>query len=43
MKNIADDDNLVGMYLSGAASGLFTNVFSIEPRTYGQAVGYNFN
>jgi outer membrane receptor protein involved in Fe transport len=43
VKNIADDDNLVGMYLSGASSGLFTNVFAMEPRTYGLAVGYNFN
>ncbi len=43
VKNIADDDNLVGMFLSGASSGLFTNVFTIEPRTYGLALGYNFN
>jgi iron complex outermembrane recepter protein len=43
VKNIADDDNLVGMYLTDPSSGLFTNVFSIEPRTYGLALGYNFN
>ena len=42
VKNIADDDNFVGMHLSGAASGLFTNVFTMEPRTYGLAIGYNF-
>jgi outer membrane receptor protein involved in Fe transport len=43
IKNIEDDDNMVGQYLSDASSGLFTNVFTIEPRTYGMAVGYNFN
>ena len=43
VKNIADDDNIVGQYVSDPSSGLFTNVFTIEPRTYGLAVGYNFN
>ena len=42
IKNIADDDHLVAMYVSDPSSGLFTNVFSIEPRTYGLALGYNF-
>ena len=42
IKNIEDDDNVVGMYVSDPSSGLFTNVFTIEPRTYGLAVGYNF-
>jgi iron complex outermembrane receptor protein len=43
IKNIADDDHQVGAYLTGASSGLWTNVFTIEPRTYGMALGYNFN
>ena len=30
------------MYVTDASSGLFTNVFTIEPRNYGLAVGYNF-
>jgi len=42
VKNIEDDDNVVGMYVSDPSSGLFTNVFTIEPRTYGLSVGYNF-
>jgi outer membrane receptor protein involved in Fe transport len=42
IKNIADDDNLVGMYVTDPSSGMFTNVFLIEPRTYGLALGYNF-
>ncbi len=43
VKNIADDDHVVGQYVTDASSGLFTNVFAIEPRTYGIAVGYNWN
>jgi iron complex outermembrane receptor protein len=42
IKNIKDDNHLVGMYLTDPSSGLFTNVFAIEPRTYGVALGYNF-
>ena len=43
IKNIADDDHEVGSYLTDPSSGLWTNVFTIEPRTYGLAIGYNFN
>ena len=42
VKNITDDNNVVGHYFTDASSGNFTNVFVIEPRTYGVAVGYNF-
>ena len=42
VKNMADEDNFVGTYLSSASSGLFTNVFTMEPRTYGLAIGYYF-
>ncbi|MEP0202042.1 MAG: TonB-dependent receptor [Halioglobus sp.] len=41
-KNLADEDNVVGHYFTDASSGNFTNVFAIEPRTYGLALGYNF-
>jgi iron complex outermembrane receptor protein len=30
------------MYVTDASSGLFTNVFALEPRTYGVAVGFRF-
>ena len=43
VKNIADENHMVGMHLAGASSGNFTNVFAIEPRTYGIALGYNWN
>ena len=42
VKNIADEDNVVGMYVTDPSSGLFTNLFLVEPRTYGLAAGYNF-
>ena len=43
IKNIMDDDNIVGMYVTDPTSGIYTNVFTIEPRTFGLAIGYNFN
>jgi outer membrane receptor protein involved in Fe transport len=42
VKNINDDDNIVGQYVTDPSSGMFTNVFLIEPRTYGLAAGYSF-
>ncbi len=42
VKNIGDDDHLVGMFVTDPSSGLFTNVFTVEPRNYGLALGYNF-
>ena len=42
VKNITDDDNVTGQYVTDAVSGLFTNQFILEPRTFGVTVGYNF-
>jgi outer membrane receptor protein involved in Fe transport len=42
IRNIADDDNVTGSYLAGASSGLFTNLFLIEPRVYGIGLGLSF-
>jgi hypothetical protein len=42
VKNIADDDHIVGHYFTDTSSGNFSNVFAIEPRTYRVAVGYSF-
>jgi outer membrane receptor protein involved in Fe transport len=42
IKNIADEEAIVGMYVSDPSSGLFTNVFPVEPRLYGVTLGYNF-
>jgi outer membrane receptor protein involved in Fe transport len=42
VNNIMDDDNITGMYLTDASSALFTNVFTLEPRTYGVSFGLKF-
>jgi outer membrane receptor protein involved in Fe transport len=42
VNNVMDDDNITGMYVTDASSGLFTNVFALDPRTYGVAVGFRF-
>jgi iron complex outermembrane recepter protein len=40
--NLLDDDNITGMYVTDASSGLFTNVFALDPRTYGVVLGFRF-
>ena len=39
VKNIFNAVNLTGEYLNSSSSGLFTNAFYGDPRTYGVAVG----
>ena len=41
-KNIADETAITGAYLTDDSSGLFTNIFLNEPRTYGIAVTKNW-
>ncbi|MDB2432582.1 TonB-dependent receptor [Luminiphilus sp.] len=42
VRNIMDDDNITGGYLTSSVSSLFTNQFILEPRTFGLTVGMNF-
>ena len=42
VKNIQDDDNITGHYTTDAVSALFTNVFVLEPRTYGLTFAKSF-
>ena len=42
IQNIENSNAITGQALSDAASGLFTNVFTLEPRRYGVAVGFKF-
>ena len=42
VRNILDDDNITGGYLTTSVSNLFTNQFILEPRTYGLTVGMRF-
>ncbi|MGA1343120.1 MAG: TonB-dependent receptor [Hyphomonas sp.] len=37
-KNITDEEVITGAYLTDDSSGLFTNIFLTEPRTYGIAL-----
>ena len=42
VKNLTDNNAITGQYVTDQSSGLFTNVFTIEPRQYGVAVGFKF-
>jgi outer membrane receptor protein involved in Fe transport len=42
VQNLFDSDAITGQYVTDPSSGLFTNVFSLEPRRYGVAVGFSF-
>jgi outer membrane receptor protein involved in Fe transport len=39
VQNLEDDDEVVGTYQTDPSSGLFTNLFLIEPRLYGLTLG----
>jgi outer membrane receptor protein involved in Fe transport len=42
IKNIFDRNNITGEYLASATSGLYTNAFFGDPRTYGLELGVKF-
>ena len=42
VQNIFDDDSVTGFYVTDQSSGNFTNIFTLEPRRYGVAVGFQF-
>ncbi len=42
VKNIGNKDHITGGYFTDASSGNFTNVFLLEPRTYGLQIGARF-
>ena len=39
VKNLQDEDVITDKYLTDASSGLFTNAFLLEPRTWGVTLG----
>ncbi|MFN7180093.1 TonB-dependent receptor [Hyphomonas sp.] len=41
-KNISDEQVITGAYLTDDSSGLFTNIFLTEPRTYGVSLTKNW-
>ncbi|MEZ5550007.1 MAG: TonB-dependent receptor [Pseudomonadales bacterium] len=42
VKNIQNDDNITGHYITDGVSGFFTNEFVMEPRTYGLTLNTRF-
>lgn len=42
IQNIFDNNATTGLYLTDQSSGLFTNIFTLEPRRYGVAAGFKF-
>lgn len=42
VQNLTKNDAVTGMYVTDPATGLFTNVFTLEPRRYGLAAGVRF-
>jgi len=42
VQNIFDSTAVTGLYVTDQSSGLFTNIFTLEPRRYGIAAGVKF-
>jgi outer membrane receptor protein involved in Fe transport len=42
VQNLTANDAITGQYLTDQSSGLFTNVFTLEPRRYGLSAGVKF-
>ncbi|WP_205599595.1 TonB-dependent receptor [Sandarakinorhabdus rubra] len=42
VQNLTDNNAITGLYLTDQSSGLFTNIFTLEPRRYGVAAGFRF-
>jgi outer membrane receptor protein involved in Fe transport len=42
VQNLTNNNAITGQYVTDPSSGLFTNIFTLEPRRYGVAIGGNF-
>ena len=42
VQNLTNNSATTGMYVTDQSSGLFTNIFTLEPRRYGVAAGFKF-
>jgi iron complex outermembrane recepter protein len=42
VQNIFDNNAVTGLYVTDQSSGLFTNIFTLEPRRYGLSAGIKF-
>ena len=42
IQNIFNNNAVTGLYVTDQSSGLYTNIFTLEPRRYGLAAGFKF-
>jgi outer membrane receptor protein involved in Fe transport len=42
IQNLTNNNAITGLYVTDQSSGLFTNVFTLEPRRYGLTAGFKF-
>ena len=42
VQNLTNNNATTGLYVTDQSSGLFTNIFTLEPRRYGIAAGVKF-
>lgn len=42
VQNLFDNQAVTGLYVTDQSSGLFTNIFTLDPRTYGVTAGFRF-
>ena len=42
IQNVFDANSVTGLYVTDQSSGLYTNIFTLEPRRYGIAAGVKF-
>ena len=42
VQNVFDSQPVTGLYVTDQSSGLYTNVFTLDPRRYGLSIGANF-
>ncbi len=42
IQNMTNNNAITGLYVTDQSSGLFTNIFTLEPRRYGVAAGFRF-
>jgi outer membrane receptor protein involved in Fe transport len=42
IQNVFDKDSITGLYVTDQSSGLYTNIFTLEPRRFGLTAGVKF-
>jgi iron complex outermembrane recepter protein len=42
VQNVFDSGSVTGLYVTDQSSGLYTNIFTLEPRRFGIAAGFKF-